>query len=45
MAGPTTTHGVEEVRHAGTGTQAAGSGHHPGRTGHDRNTGSECIVP
>lgn len=45
MAGPTATHGVEEVRRAGTGTQAAGSGHHPGRAGHDRDTGSECIVP
>lgn len=44
MAGPTATHGVEEVWRFGTGTQAAGSGHHQRRTGYDRHTGSECIA-
>lgn len=44
MAGPTAAHGVEEVRRAGAGTQAAGSGHHQGRAGYDRDTGSECAL-
>lgn len=44
MAGPTATHGVEEVRRSATGTQAPGSGHHQGRTGHDRDTGGKYII-
>lgn len=44
MAGPTSTHGVEEVRRSATGTQTPGSGHHQGRTGHDRDTGGKRII-
>lgn len=44
MAGPKTTYGLEEVRRVATGTQAPGSGHHQGRTGYDRDTGSKRII-
>lgn len=41
MAGPTATHGVKDVRRAGSGTPATGSRYYQGRTRYHRDAGSE----